>query len=184
MNTTSSLLAALVASFSLNSQVLSAPSTYAGQEQRSIKALSPEDIQALREGKGMGLAKAAELNGYPGPAHVLQNSEALNLSAQQRRESEALFKAMEAKAKPLGDALVEAERELDQLFFRRIATPESIQSQLLKIGKLQALVRGSHLEVHIAQAALLTPEQLAQYDKLRGYTGHGEPSVQAPAHRH
>jgi Spy/CpxP family protein refolding chaperone len=184
MNTTSSLLAALVASFSLCSQALCAPSTYSGQEQRSIKALAPEDVQALREGKGMGLAKAAELNGYPGPAHVLQNSEALKLSVQQRVETEALFKSMEAKAKPLGEALVEAERELDQMFSSRTATAESVQAQLLKIGRLQALVRGAHLEVHIVQAALLTPEQIAQYDKQRGYATQGEPSIQAPKHRH
>jgi Spy/CpxP family protein refolding chaperone len=184
MNKLSSLLATLLSSFCLCSQSISAPSTYAGQEQRSIKALSPEDVQALREGKGMGLAKAAELNGYPGPAHVLQYSEALKLSLQQRTQTEALFKAMEAKAKPLGDALVEAERELDQLFSRRVATPESVESQLLKIGNLQALVRGAHLEVHITQATLLTTEQIAQYDKLRGYTTQGEPTVKPPAHRH
>jgi DNA repair protein RadC len=38
---------------------------YAGQQTRSIKALSPEDIDELRKGAGMGLAKAAELNSIP-----------------------------------------------------------------------------------------------------------------------
>ena len=132
----------------------------------------------------MGLAKAAELNGYPGPAHVLQHSNDLNLSPQQRLQTEALFKAMEAKARPLGVALVEAERELDQLFAERAATPELVQSQLAKIGNLQALVRGAHLEVHIAQAAVLSPEQIDQYNKLRGYTAAVEPSSNAPVHRH
>ena len=36
---------------------------YAGQQKRIIKALSDADIQALQNGEGMGLAKAAELNG-------------------------------------------------------------------------------------------------------------------------
>ena len=40
---------------------------YAGQQTRAIKALSDDDIAALRAGEGMGMAKAAELNGYPGP---------------------------------------------------------------------------------------------------------------------
>ena len=44
---------------------------YAGQQTRTIKALSDDEIAALRNGEGMGMAKAAELNGYPGPIHVL-----------------------------------------------------------------------------------------------------------------
>jgi Spy/CpxP family protein refolding chaperone len=177
-------LAVAVIAISLHSPALSAQSNYSGQEQRSIKALSPEDVQGLREGKGMGLAKAAELNGYPGPSHVLQLSDALSLSSQQRQKTQALFQAMEEKAKSLGAALVEAERELDALFSRRLATPELVQSQMLKIGNLQALVRSAHLEVHIAQAALLTPEQITQYEKLRGYTTQSESGTPAPSHRH
>ena len=47
-------------------------SDYVGEESREIKSLSPKDIAALKEGSGWGLAKAAELNGYPGPIHVLE----------------------------------------------------------------------------------------------------------------
>src|SRR5688500_491116 len=43
---------------------------YAGQQSRDIKSLSEQEIAALLAGQGAGLAKAAELNGYPGPAHV------------------------------------------------------------------------------------------------------------------
>lgn len=46
-------------------------SKYAGQQKRLIKSLSPGDIAELRRGGGWGLAKAAELNGLPGPAHLL-----------------------------------------------------------------------------------------------------------------
>ena len=48
-----------------------AQSPYAGEESRAIKSLSASEIQALRQGHGMGYAKAAELNHYPGPRHVL-----------------------------------------------------------------------------------------------------------------
>jgi hypothetical protein len=41
-------------------------SPYAGQEKREIKALSAEDIEGYLTGQGMGFAKAAELNHYPG----------------------------------------------------------------------------------------------------------------------
>src|SRR5215510_12326186 len=55
-------------------------SPYTGQEQRAIKALSDEEIRDLLEARGMGLAKAAELNSYPGPLHVLQLANELELS--------------------------------------------------------------------------------------------------------
>src|SRR5262245_12308395 len=58
---------------------------YAGMQHRGIKALSEQQIADLRAGKGMGLALAAELNGYPGPIHVLELGDRLELSAQQRQ---------------------------------------------------------------------------------------------------
>lgn len=42
-----------------------APSPYAGQEGRPIKALSETEMRDLAQGRGMGLAKAAELNSLP-----------------------------------------------------------------------------------------------------------------------
>jgi hypothetical protein len=57
---------------------------YAGFQQRTVKALSEQEIADLRAGRGMGLALAAELNGYPGPAHVLEKADALGLSSAQR----------------------------------------------------------------------------------------------------
>ena len=85
-------------------------SPYAGQEQRSIKALSEEDILGLTEARGMSLAKAAELNSYPGPAHVLEMADRLGLSTAQRTATEALFADMRDRARPLGAKIIEAER--------------------------------------------------------------------------
>ena len=56
------------------------PAPYAGQQARSIKSLSAEDVAALLKGEGMGMAKAAELNGYPGPVHVLTLADELRLT--------------------------------------------------------------------------------------------------------
>src|SRR5438270_13682753 len=53
---------------------------YAGQQARSIKALSDDEVAALRNGDGMGMAKAAELNGYPGQRHVLAIAGELRLN--------------------------------------------------------------------------------------------------------
>jgi len=73
---------------------------YAGLEGRSIKALSEQQVADLRAGRGMGLALAAELNGYPGPMHVLEMADALDLSGQQRAKMQKLFAAMKAEAIP------------------------------------------------------------------------------------
>lgn len=154
-------------------------SPYVGQDTRDIKSLSAEDVDAYLSGKGMGLAKAAELNGYAGPAHVLELGAQLALTAEQRTRTEALFASMSAKSIALGRALVEEERKLDRLFATRAVTPASMNRSLDGIGVLQAKVRGAHLEAHLAQVAILTPAQNARYALLRGYgnagahAGHG-----------
>ena len=85
-------------------------SPYIGQESRDIKALSPEAIQDLLDGKGMGFAKAAELNGYPGPAHVLELEDDLALTTEQHDKTKTLFDSMLSKAKSLGQQLLDQER--------------------------------------------------------------------------
>ena len=86
---------------------------YAGQQSRNIKALSEQDVAGLIAGQGAGFAKAAELNGYPGPMHTLELEGPLGLRPDQVAASEALMVAHKARARALGVTLVEAERELD-----------------------------------------------------------------------
>ena len=167
------------APFALGASEAPPASPYVGQGAREIKALSPEDVDAYLSGKGMGLALAAELNGYAGPSHVLELASQLALTPEQRTRTEALFASMASKATSLGRSLVEAERKLDHLFATKTVTPELMASSLNEIGLLQAKVRGAHLEAHLAQVGILTPEQNARYAQLRGYssagahTGHG-----------
>ena len=113
-------------------------SPYAGQQMRTIKALSADDIAALRDGDGIGMAKAAELNGYPGPRHVLALARELQLT-----------------------------------------------TATTAIGDVQGRLRAVHLAAHLETRALLSPEQIAQYEKLRGYADAGNPNHDHPAvHRH
>ena len=151
-------------------------SPYVGQESRDIKSLAPQDVADYLAGKGMGLAKAAELNGYAGPSHVLELATQLALTPEQRARTEALFQSMQSKASSLGRALVDEERKLDQLFAARAVTPQSLATLLSQIGSLQAQVRGAHLEAHLAQAEILTSEQNARYAQLRGYGGSSQPA--------
>ena len=146
-----------------------AESPYVGQVNAPIKALTAEEQSALLDGQGAGLAKAAELNGYPGPKHVLELSGQLGLSEAQLQATQALFDRMRAGARAEGAALVEAERALDGLYASKAATPESVNAQLARIEALRARLRGLHLNAHLEQAALLTRHQIAMYAQIRGY---------------
>lgn len=147
-----------------------AGSPYAGLQTREIKALSPEDTRLLLEGHGMRLALPAELNGYPGPTHVLELADELQLDAGQRQGTQALLDAHKAAARALGARVVEAERALDRAFAGGQASVEEVARLTREAGQLQAELRAEHLRTHLAQRALLTPHQIAQYQRLRGYT--------------
>lgn len=149
-------------------------SPYRGQEWRQVKALSPGEIRGLLAGEGMGLAKAAELNGYPGPAHVLALADELALDDAQLAATRNIERAMRTAAVETGRELVAAERELDRLFATRKVTHESLKATLERIAGLQAELRSIHLQAHIEQTALLTPAQIRRYIELRGYGGHDE----------
>jgi Spy/CpxP family protein refolding chaperone len=142
---------------------------YAGLEARPIKALSEQQIADLQAGRGMGLALAAELNGYPGPMHVLELADRLGLTAEQRARTEALFAAMREEAIGLGEAVIRREAELNRLFAERTADLTGLHAVVAEIGLKQASLRVVHLKYHLAMRELLTPEQTATYQALRGY---------------
>ena len=145
------------------------PQPYAGMHTREVKSLSPSQLDDLRQGRGMGLALPAELNGYPGPAHVLELADKLSLSTQQRERMQSLFSAMTAEAIPLGEALIAQETELDRQFASRSVTPVTLAAMTQTIGGTQGALRAAHLKYHLSTLEALTPEQLQQYAKLRGY---------------
>ena len=60
-----------------------AQTPYAGMQNRAIKSLSDNDIHELRRGGGWGLALSAELNGMPGPAHLLELKDQIPLTSDQ-----------------------------------------------------------------------------------------------------
>ena len=142
---------------------------YAGLEQRAVKALSEQQIADLKAGRGMGLALPAELNGYPGPSHVLENADALGLSAEQREHTKGLFEAMKAEAVPVGERLIEQEAKLDRLFADREVTPANLNAVTEEIGMTQARLRQTHLKFHLAMMDVLSPAQVERYRELRGY---------------
>ena len=148
-------------------------SPYAGQETRGIKALSQSEIDGYLNGEGMGYAKAAELNHYPGPRHVLDLSEQLALTSEQKTKTQKLFESMKKKAAGLGRELINREKQLDRLFANQAIDNKRLESHLTQIGLLQAKLRYVHLSTHLEQKNILTPHQIKLYDQLRGYrSGH------------
>jgi len=158
------------------------PSPYAGQESRAIKALSDSEIDDLANGRGMGLAKAGELNGYPGPIHVLDMGAELGLTQDQRAALAAIKDRMSAAAKPLGSEIIARERTLDEQFATGRITKPKLAALTSAIGTLQARLRAIHLAAHLETKEVLSAAQIARYNALRGYGAGAAPDT--PAHGH
>lgn len=169
--------AIFVASLILTATAASAQTPYAGMQARPVKALSEQQMADLKGGRGMGLALAAELNGYPGPSHVLELADRLKLSAEQRAGVQRLFDTMKAEAVSLGARVIEQEADLDRQFATRTVTPESLKASTAAVAATQGALRETHLRYHLSTAALLSPAQLQRYAELRGY-------ADKPMHHH
>jgi Spy/CpxP family protein refolding chaperone len=144
---------------------------YGGMQHRQIKAFSDEQLGDLRAGRGMGLALPAELNGYPGPLHVIQLANELGLTPDQRARIARLYEKMKTEAIRVGAQLIAREATLDRLFADRKITTANLADATAKIGQTQAHLRATHLRYHILTVAVLTPHQVDQYSQLRGYKG-------------
>jgi len=156
---------------------------YAGFQNRSVKALSEEQIADLNAGRGMGLALAAELNGYPGPIHAIELAGQLHLSPDQVSKLSALFEAMKAETIPLGETLLSQERKLNDDFANHTVTLPSLEGATQRIGATESALRAAHLKYHLSTVAVLTPEQVAQYNELRGYKSNQGPTNNRHQHQ-
>jgi Spy/CpxP family protein refolding chaperone len=142
---------------------------YASFMDREIKALSAQQITDLNAGKGMSLALAAELNGFPGPSHVLELSKKLSLAPEQTSQINNLFNAMQGESIQIGKRLIEQERALDQSFLQKNINATSLEQMTKSIGQTNAELRHAHLKYHLLTKNILTPDQIKLYIELRGY---------------
>ncbi len=154
---------------------------YAGQDTRELKSLSADEVKQYLAGSGMGFAKPAELNGFPGPMHVLELADKLELTDAQRAQTQALMDGHKAEARAIGATLVAAERALEALFRSGGLTQAALVDGVAAAAVLQGQYRLSHLETHRRMRAMLSDEQVRRYDKLRGYSGDGRGTHQ---HKH
>lgn len=151
----------------------SLPSPYAGEESRAVKSLSADDVAELIRGGGWGLAKAAELNGMPGPVHLLELKDDIPLTHEQVSAITAVYERMREAAIAEGEHFIAAERALDDAFRAGTVTEESLRTLLAEVARSRARLRFIHLAAHLETPGLLTHEQIARYDAIRGYRSHG-----------
>ena len=156
-----------------------AASPYVGEQSRNIKALSDQEIADYLAGKGMGFAKAAELNGFPGPLHVLELADELDLSPTQKIETQQVFARMQSRARDLGARLVDEERRLNELFASKQVSRQSLSKSLSEIASLQGQIRDAHLQAHLEETEILSDAQTRKYAQLRGYAAAADSQ-----HRH
>lgn len=148
-------------------------SAYAGDEARAIKSLSDDDISELRRGGGWGFAKAAELNGIPGPSHVLKMAEQMALGEDQKRRVRSVFENMQREAIVEGARYVSLEEDLEAKFRARAVSATELKAQLARIEESRARLRFVHLAAHLKLLDILTEAQIDTYNRLRGYQEPG-----------
>jgi hypothetical protein len=145
-------------------------SKYSGEETRTIKSLSAKDIEELKRGGGWGLAKAAELNGVPGPAHLLELKDKIPLDASQIKKITGLYQDMKKQASAKGERLIALEQKLDEHFRAGTIDAEILQSSLAEIGRTRSELRFIHLATHLETPNILSHHQIRKYNSLRGYS--------------
>lgn len=175
------LTALLVSPAVAQHELHGAASPYAGEAAREIKSLSPDDIAELRRGGGWGLAKAAELNGVPGPVHLLEMQEQLGLSPDQVLAIRTVFETMRAEAVREGERLIALERALENEFRSGRVNDAGLRALLDSIEKARSRLRYVHLSAHLTTPPILSSGQLEKYAALRGY-GKNPCGVVPPGH--
>lgn len=144
-------------------------SSYAGLKTRAIKSLSEADIDELRRGGGWSLALAAELNGVPGPAHLLELRDEIPLTVDQVAALQTIFSQMQAEAIAAGGRLIAAEQAIEAAFRAADLGDARLRSLIAEAEAARAALRFTHLSRHLSTRTLLTEGQIVRYNALRGY---------------
>jgi Spy/CpxP family protein refolding chaperone len=138
-----------------------------------VETLAGDEIQGLLNGEGMGAAKTAELNHYPGPRHVLDLASQLRLSGVQRNKTQEIYDRMHEEAVRLGKAILYKEEELENTFKKDKLDWNKLKTLVMEIAQLRGELRLVHLVAHLEMKRVLSREQIEKYDELRGYGNRG-----------
>lgn len=147
-------------------------SPYADDKYMIITSMTDKDLQSLQNGTGeafSGLAKLAELNGYPGPRHVLDMASELKLDAEQKEKVDVIYQNMRSKAKEIGAKIIAIEKQMDDSFANKTMSANELEHMLDKSASYYSQLRYVHLSAHIETANVLKEDQINMYNNLRGY---------------
>ncbi|WP_227258127.1 hypothetical protein [Kangsaoukella pontilimi] len=166
---------AFLASPALSQSDIHAP--YAGLDSREIAALSEDDIAEIEAGQGWGLALPAELNGVPGPTHLIELAAEIGLTEDQISGLTVIRDEMRRDAIAAGALFLAAEKALNDAFVAGPPSPEALETLVSDAGVARARLRHAHLAAHLKTAPLLRPGQIAAYNRLRGYSAAYDPCL-------
>jgi len=133
----------------------------------AVEACQAEFDAVVAQGRGFGMAFAADQNRYPGPLHVLELSGRLGLDAAQESRVRALLQAMYAESVPKGARLLEAERALRRLFETGSADDATVRAAIAAVERARAELRAVHLLAHLRTRDVLTEDQRERYHQAR-----------------
>lgn len=161
----SASLAALLVASAMPAGAQQTPQS--GHKGGGPQSMQMREHRSLMQGRGMGMARIADVNGYPGPMHVLQHAEALELSEEQRAQTAEIRDRVRNEAPAIGEQIVAAEKRLEAMFAEGEVEPAAMDALLSEIADLRARFRSVHLTAHLDQARVLTEAQIEQYMELR-----------------
>ena len=134
---------------------------------RRAQACSDEFDAVVRDGRGFGMAFAADQHGYPGPLHVLELKDRLRLDTAQEARVRALLSSMFDEARPKGARLLEAEARLRRLFASGTPEPSSVRTAVAEVEQARTDLRLVHLLAHLETRGVLTDAQRRMYHAAR-----------------
>jgi Spy/CpxP family protein refolding chaperone len=137
-----------------------------GQGHQAAQACIDQFNKVVGEGRGFGMAFAADQNGYPGPMHVLELKDRLKLTADQEARARELYAGVRAQL-PKSTRLLEAQRRLERLFAQGAATEPAVRTAVAEVEQALSEVRLVHLLAHVRARDLLTEEQRRIYHEAR-----------------
>ena len=140
-----------------------------------LGGVSAQEKEALLKGAGLGAGMIAMMNGYPGPKHVLEMGDELELTAAQRESIGTIYGKVKAESVKYGTELVEKDEELAALFASGSVSTDKVEKLSRDIGELQGRVRAEHLNAHVETFDALTPAQREMLAEMQGmHQGSGE----------
>jgi Spy/CpxP family protein refolding chaperone len=131
------------------------------------QACLDEFDSVVSDGRGFGMAFAADQNGYPGPMHVLELKDRLALTAEQEARVRALMHAMFAESRPKSSRLLDAEKRLRALFAGGGADEAAVRAATAEVERARTDVRLVHLLAHMKTRDVRTDAQRRAYHEAR-----------------